>query len=146
MSINIKLTEPVKMKGDRIVTRAAEYYILNAQAILDTHRVEQQALKKISFRKGLKIVVGILYALAKGRHLDFSNTALEMREGDKKWGWFKSATRYDSASRWALKFLSSVEIYGYVHRTSPQQCTKGGQGDDLAKMTKEIVKPSAINE
>ena len=86
--INMGLTEPVEMKGGRVTTRAAEYCILNAQAILDTYRGDRQALEKISDEDYRKIKIGILYALAEGRHLDFSNTEAEMRKSGGEWFWF----------------------------------------------------------
>ena len=141
MLINMRFTEPVKTKDGRVITRAAEYFILNAQVILDTYRGDQQqASKAIPIKDCRRILVGILYALAEGQHLDLSNTVLEMREGDETWACFENIAEcsdYKNAARNALSYLKSDEIYGHVHRALPRQL---GRDEKVVEVSEEMVK------
>ena len=143
VSINMRLTEPVKMKGDRVVTRAAEYFILNAQAILDIYQSDQQALE-VSIENSRKILAGVLYALAEGRHLDFSSTVLEMPEGNERWIWLEYFAEYDNyeyAAVTAMRYLKSGEIYEYVHRAPLKQRLEA----ELAKEITEDIAGLSVN-
>ena len=144
ISINMRFTKPVEMKNGRAVTRAAEYCVLNARAILDAYRTDQQA-RKISGGDCRKIFMGTIYALAEGQHLDFTNTELEMEEGDEEWGWVKDVIRpdgYQSATWEVLEYLTSVEIYELVHRAGVKQCALDGQFNEVTKMTGRIAELS----
>ena len=131
----MKLIKPVKMENGQIVTRGADYFILDARAVLDTYRGDQQTRRKISIKGYRKILAGILHALAEGRHLDFSNTGLGMPEGGDGWCWVKNFTGFNyKKTEWeVLGYLTPVEIYELVHRASPQQCDPDGQVDEVAK-------------
>ena len=123
-----RFTEPVEMKDGRIITRVAEYFILNARALLDTYRNDQQLPEVIPIEDCRKILRGILYALAEGQHLDFSNTELEMPKGS--WDLFErfaAHSNYEYIAKAAMSYLYSIEIYGLVHRASPRQYVQDGQ-------------------
>ena len=129
VTINMRFTKPVEMENGRTVIRAAEYCVLNARAMLDAHRTDQQA-REISGGDRRKIFVGILYALAEGQHLDFTNTELEMPESGDGWYWVKDVIRpdgYKNAAWEVLEYLTSVEVYGLVHRASPRQGVQDGR-------------------
>ena len=130
--------ESMKMKDDQVVIRAAAYSIWNARTILDTYRNDQQPRRKIPIKDCQKILAGILYALAEGQHLDFSNTVLEMREEGKVWVWFESFTvrwGHSYLAKVTREYLESDEIYRCVHRVSPQQSVQGEQAKRVTKMT-----------
>ena len=143
ISINMRFTEPIEMDG-RVVTRAAKYFILNAQAILDTYRSDQQALKVILAEDSRKIVMGTLYALAEGQHLDFTNTVLEMQEDKKGWAWFEHFAGDDDYRyevNVALHYLNPDEIYEYVHKAEMKRCIQ----DEQVKETIRGISRLSVN-
>ena len=137
MPINMRFTEPVRMKNGRVITRAANAIILNAQTILNAYRSDQQAQKKIPIEDYQKIMVGIPYALAEGQHLDFSNTELEMPEGNKEWDRLKyfSYHHQQTTAFQVLRYLKSGEVYDYVHRAEVRQSIQDRQVEEIIEGT-----------
>jgi hypothetical protein len=134
ISINLELTEPVFMEGDRSSIRAADIFILNARTALDAHRSDQQPQKAIPEKDRTIILLGALYALAEGQHLDFSNTEAEMQKDGNRWIWFQQQKfDHEDVTEKVLKYLDSAEIYNFIHRIPLEQCIRDEQVDELAE-------------
>ena len=134
MSTILKLTELVHI--DRLINtyQAAGAFFLNARTILDTYLGVQQA-PEFSTEDRRKIVAGILYALLEGQCLHFSNTVLEMREGDEEWVWFNNLI--EDAVATVLKHLNSDEIYRYAQMAPPQKPVQAEQAKVISENNAE---------
>jgi hypothetical protein len=140
LSIHLKLTEPIKTLDDRLITRAADFFIFNAQAALSKYQSSDRVWGTISNEDYPIIMMGTLYALMEGKHLDFSNTKAEMLEGEHTWTWFDEShhhTDYSIHPNVILveNYLRSAEIYNYVHKASPNDEQFKGIIDDIAALS-----------
>jgi hypothetical protein len=140
LPIRLKLTEPIKTSDGRLITRAADAFIFNAKAVLDKYRSGDKVRKTISKPDYRGIIFGVLYALAEGQCLDFSNTEAEMLEGSCKWTWFDvhlslCGDSYGHIIGWSTDYLGSAEIYNYVHKASSNDEQVEGIIDDIAALS-----------